>query len=218
MVIKGAIFDMDGTLLDSMYVWKSFGKEYLRRKGIFTKDDMRDKLAPMTLKQAAEMFRSDFGITDSVAQIESDVNKIVEDEYFYKIMPKEGVVELLDAFSAAGIRMCVATLTDRYLVEAVFKRTGLLGYFEKIFTCSELGISKNDPAVFEMAREALGTPKEHTVVFEDSRYAMKTAKGSGFPVVAVKDEYTHYCEAEIRELADVYLETVTEWKKKLVIE
>ncbi len=215
MVFKGAIFDMDGTLLDSMHVWKTFGKEYLKSKGFFPKDNITDSFAPLTLKEAAERMRTDYGISDSVPIIESDVNALVENEYFNEILPKEGVAEMLKAFHKAGIRMCIATVTDRYLAEAVLERTGLIGYFKEIFTSGETGAGKNEPKMFELALSSLGTPKKETFVFEDSWYAIKTAKAAGFPVAAVYDRHSNHREEEIRAIADVYLESIMQWRDKL---
>ncbi len=215
MGIEGAIFDMDGTLLDSMHVWRTFGKEYLISKGYFPEKNITDSLAPLTLREAAEYMRLKYGVEDSVSTIENGVNALVENEYFNEIQPKEGVPEMLEAFKRAGIKMCVATVTDRYLAEAALERTNLLGYFKEIFTCGEVGAGKREPKMFEIALSSLGTPKEKTFVFEDSWFAIQTAKAAGFPVAAVYDRFANRHEADIRAMADVYLEKIPQWRDKL---
>ena len=217
MRLEGAIFDMDGTLLDSMHVWKNYGAEYLKGKGIFPKKSLRERLTPLTLTQAAEVFRSDFGVKDPVNTIERDVNKLVEDEYFHKVLPKDGVPEMLRAFKDAGVKMCIATATDRYLVEAAMERTGLAEFFCGIFTCGEVGSGKTEPEIFERALKLLGTSKERTAVFEDSWYAMETAQNAGFPIVAIYDIHAKKYEELIRGAADVYLEDVCTWRDSIEI-
>ena len=177
-MLRGAIFDMDGTLLDSMYVWKDFDKRYFESLGLEATEDLRDRIAPLTLEQAAELFRRDFGVTESVPEIVDHVNALVEEEYFCRVQPKKGIPEMLQAFEDAGVRMCVATATDRYMVEAALRRTGLARYFGKIFTSTEVGSSKREPETFELALAYLGTKREETYVFEDSLYAVQAASPS----------------------------------------
>jgi len=216
-MLRGAIFDMDGTLLDSMYVWKDFDKRYFESLGLESSEDLRDKIAPLTLEQAAALFRRDFGVTDSIPEIVRKVNGLVEDEYFYRVQPKPGVPEMLRSFEEAGVRMCVATATDRYMVEAALRRTGLARYFGKIFTSTEVGSSKREPETFELALAFLGTKREETWVFEDSLYAVKAAKRFGFPVAAVRDVHSERHWREIRDTADVYLDDIGRWREKLTV-
>ncbi len=214
-MLKGAIFDMDGTLLDSMYVWRDFDREYLRRHGIDTEEDLRDRIAPMTLPQAAVFFRERFGLPYTVEEIIDQVNSQVEEEYFYKVQPKPGIPEMVKAFYEAGVKMCIATATDRYLAEAALKRTGLLQYFSKIFTSTEIGSSKREPKTFQIALEYLGTPKDETYVFEDAAYAVMAAKSFGFHVVAIKDPHSSHHGPEIRETADILLDDISRWREKI---
>ena len=214
-MLRGAIFDMDGTLLDSMHVWRDFDREYLRRHGIDTEEDLRDRIAPMTLPQAAVFFRERFGLPYTVEEIIDQVNSQVEEEYFYKVQPKPGIPEMVKAFRDAGVKMCIATATDRYLAEAALKRTGLLQYFPKIFTSTEIGSSKREPKTFQTALEYLGTPKDETYVFEDAAYAVRAAKSFGFHVVAIKDPHSSHNGPEIREIADILLDDISRWREKI---
>ena len=216
-MLRGAIFDMDGTLLDSMYVWRDFDREYLKRKGVELREDLRAKIAPLTLPQAAELFQRDYGVKDDIDTIVNEVNSMVEQEYFYKVPAKEGIPEMLEEFYRAGVKMCVATATDRYLVEAALSRVGIAKYFGRIFTSTEIGSSKREPKTFEIALEYLGTPKEETYIFEDSCYAVQAAKKFGYNVVAVRDRHSEKYEKEIIAAADIYLETIPQWRKWLTL-
>lgn len=186
--ITGAIFDMDGTLTDTMYIWMTTGSLYLKSKGIEGDgafDDM--KISTMTLPSASEYFKERYGIDATPEQISDDINKLTEKEYFEKPVLKPGVLEFLTELKEHGVKMCVATTTDRYLAEGCLERVGIRDFFGAIFTSTEVGSGKQSPEIFFQARDFLGTPTESTYVFEDSYYAVQGAKKGGFPVVGVYD-------------------------------
>ena len=125
---------------------------------------------------------------------------------------KAGVKELLAQLQGSKVKLCIATATDRYLVEAAFERCGVLSCFGEIFTCNEVGHGKDEPEIFEAALRFLGTKKAETVVFDDALYAIKAAKAAGFPVAAVYDSHEKNQE-EIRALSDLYLKDLTQLDK-----
>jgi len=203
--IKGAIFDLDGTLLDSMSVWETAGSKYIEGLGLKPRPDLRDKIISLSLMQAAAYFQSEYGVTASVSEIMEGVDKAVGDFYFNIAEPKEGVVEFLRSLKARGVKMCVATATNRHLVEAGLLRNGMLDFFCEIITCTEVGAGKDKPDVFNAALKSLSTEREDTYIFEDALYAIKTAKEAGFPVVAVSDESAKNHRGEILCLADIFI-------------
>lgn len=205
MKLKGAIFDLDGTLLDSMYVWDNLGTQYLIERDIQPEDGLNEKFKTLSIVQAAQYYQAVYGITDSVEKIIADLNKMVEYEYFYNIKPKHGVINMLDTFMALGIKMCIATATDRYLVEKCLKNNNMLFYFSEIFTCTEVGAGKDNPLIFETALSHLGTDKSDTYVFEDSTYALRTAKSAGFKVIGIADEFAQGGINGVRAIADEYV-------------
>lgn len=204
MKITGAIFDMDGTLLDSMHIWENIGEDILSTLDITPRGDLREQLRPLSLTQAAEYLIAEYGVQYPVAHIIELVNGSLEHQYREVVLPKPGAPELLEELRACGVPMCVATATVRHLAVAALARTGLLPYFEAVFTCPEVGEGKDSPAIFLQALDCLGTEKESTPVFEDALFAIETAKKAGFPVVAVYDASAAAQQAEIRALADVY--------------
>jgi HAD superfamily hydrolase (TIGR01509 family) len=208
MKIDGAIFDLDGTLLDSMPVWATLGTDYLNTLGIRPPSDIAETIKLMTLRQTAEYFKSECGVALPVPEIENGINEMVESQYFHEVRPKPGTAEFLDALHRQGAKMCVVTATDRYLVEAALSRCGLLDRFERIITCGDFGAGKDQPDIFEYALEALGTEKACTPVFEDAIHAAKTAKDAGFPLVAVYDRSFAESETALRELADIYVNSL----------
>lgn len=216
MSIKGIIFDFDGTLFDSMSIWESAGRDYLTSLGYRAKKHLNQKLKAMSLMQSAEYLKENYTLPLSVSEIMDGINKTVEDFYFHRAMPKVHAVSLLSNLQSKGIKMCIATATDRYQVEAALKRCGMLHYFEAVFTCTELGHGKDKPYIFEIAREAMGTDKTETAVFEDAYHAAKTAKDVGFYLVGVYDRYEKRT-AELKVLADVYVNSFSDVEKLLHI-
>ncbi len=210
MSIKGIIFDFDGTLFDSMSIWETAGSDYLRSLGYAPENDLHKRLSTMSLLQAAEYLKEEYSLPMSVECIMDGINKTVENFYFYHAMPKENVIDVLSALKKKGIKMCIATATDRYQIEAALKRCNMLCFFDAVFTCTEVGHGKDEPYIFEIAREAMGTDKTETAVFEDAYHAAKTAKDAGFCVVGVYDRYEKRTE-ELRELADVYINNFSEF-------
>ena len=203
-MIKGAIFDLDGTLLDSMFIWDTIGEEYLRSLGKEPHEDLKETFMTLTLEEAAEYYREHYGVALSVKEIVDGVNSMVEETYRTKVTLKPGIAEYLAWLKGNGVRMCVATVTDRYLVEETLERLGVRHYFSEIFTCAEVGFGKDKPVIYQKALEHLGTAKDETYVFEDMLFALNTAKTDGFPTVGVYDRHEVH-QDELKGLADYYV-------------
>ena len=203
-MIKGAIFDLDGTLLDSMFIWDTIGEEYLRSLGKEPHEDLKETFMTLTLEEAAVYYRENYGVTLSVGEIVDGVNSMVEQTYRTKVTLKPGISEYLACLKEKGVRMCVATVTDRYLVEETLERLGVRHYFSEIYTCAEVGFGKDKPVIYQKALEHLGTEKSDTYVFEDLPFALNTAKTDGFPTVGVYDRHEAH-QDELKELANYYI-------------
>lgn len=203
-MLKGAIFDFDGTLVDSMFIWESFGEDYLRSLGKEPKENLRKTFATFTLEQAAEYYRKYYGVTLSAEKIIRNVNEIVLQSYRTKVRLKSGVADFLEKLKKQGVNMCVATVTDRFIVEEVLERLGVRKYFSEIFTCSEVGCSKESPEIYNVALDYLKTDKKDTIVFEDSFYALMTAKNDGFCVAGVFDKHEKN-QVQMKANADYYI-------------
>ena len=203
-MIKGAIFDFDGTFVDSMFIWDTFGEDYLRTLGKESKENLTETFKTFTLEQAAEYYRAHYGVTLSVGEIVDGVNEMVAEIYRTKVMLKEGVLEFLRDLLCKGVKMCVATVTDRPIVEDVLCNLGIRDFFAEIFTCAEVGYNKETPHIYRAALKALGTKKDETVVFEDALHALMTAKNDGFPVAAVYDKH-ELRQTEMKENSDYYI-------------
>ena len=213
MMVDGIIFDFDGTLFDSMYVWRHAADNYLLSLSKTPRDTISTEVAAMNIKQAAEYLRTNYGIYKSTPEIINDINKLAENEYKLRIQPKSGVVDALKEMHSQGIKMCVATTNVSYLVKAAAERCGIDKYFSAYFSGTELDIDKNTPHIYELALEHLDTEKNKTWIFEDSLYAVKSAKSGGFKVAAVYDEYSVTDQKELEQTADIYINSISDWKK-----
>lgn len=215
-MIKGAIFDFDGTLVDSMWIWNNFAEGYLRTLGKEPNENLAEAFKTFTLEQSAEYYQTHYGVTLSVKEIIDGVNSMVEKYYQSTVELKSGVAEFLKRLSENGVKMCVATVTNRYLVEQTLERLGVRDYFSEIFTCAEVGYDKTTPHIYRKALEHLKTEKSETTVFEDAYHALMTAKNDGFPVVAVYDKHEKN-QVEMRASADYYISDYTNfnWQRTM---
>ena len=192
-MLRGAIWDLDGTILDSMSAWDHVGENYLRSQGIEPEPDLDEAIATMSLHQAADYFIEHYGV------------KQTQDELIKSAHLKEFLAQLHET----GVKMCIATATERSLVEAALARCGVLDYFSEIFTCSSVGAGKDEPTIYREALNFLGTDRTNTMVFEDSLHALTTAKKDGFYTTAVYDSHEENQE-EIQRLANCRIRDYSE--------
>ena len=204
MKIKRAIFDFDGTLFDSMYIWEEIGDVYLRSLGKEPKPSLRDEIRTFSLYQAACYMKKEYSISLTPEEIMAGINEKIEHFYLYEVLPKPGVLEFLSEIKRAGILMCIATASDRKQVEAALSRCRMKHFFEEIIACSDIGHGKDEPVVFRKAMEHFGADRSTSLVFEDALHAVKTAKTDGFKVVAVFDK-SEKRQEELQRTADFYL-------------
>lgn len=213
MRLTGAIFDLDGTLLDSMPYWASVGMRFLQERNIVIPDiqELALRLKTMTLPEAAVFFQEDYHVQDSAEEICRQIDHMIEDDYLYRAPLKDGVRDMLEGLHRQGVRMCVASATSHTLVEAALRRVGILEYFQFIVTCGDLNTSKNQPYIFDECARRLGTEKTTTGVFEDSLHCVRTASRAGYPVIGVYDASAASEETEIRSLCRQYIRDWTEF-------
>ncbi len=212
MKITGAIFDMDGTLLNSMDYWALVADEYLQTVGISSGEDTSRFFLENGMKAWHTYCVEKFGLSATFDEAKRGIYDLMDEKYDTVIDVKEGAREMLDALLAKGVKMCLATATDRASVEKILKRLGIEKYFSRIFTSGEVGAGKREPKIYQVALEYLGTDKETTYVFEDAIYAMRTAYGAGFRVVGVYDKNVYASEDEVRANCHVYLDKNSKYR------
>jgi len=216
--MKGAIFDLDGTLLDSMGLWATASSSFLCSLGIEPEADVDAQVDDLCLEDTAKYLIAHYPIARSVSEVMELINLHIEQQYFDTLLEKAGVRAFLERLKSCGISMCVATATDHYQVEAALKRLGLLAYFSGIFTCTQVGAGKQSPAVYELARKHLNLQPDEIAVFEDALYAVKTAKAAGYFVVGIADDYNTQNQPVLRELCDLFIDSWYDPKLKVLME
>ncbi len=196
--MQGVIFDLDGTLLDSMPLWRMAARTYLLNDhGIYADESLADEVLKLTITEAAELLKTRYSLSAGTAEIVAGVNGVMEEGYFGTIKPMPGAEELLKALALRGVPAAIATATDRYLVEGVLSRLGWGGYFRCVCTCTEAGAGKREsPAVYDAAMAGFGGERRNTAVAEDSAHAALTAKNAGYRVVGVGDAVPERCCTE----------------------
>ncbi len=203
-----ALFDFDGTLVDSLPVWNNAGELYLASLGIKAEPNLGRILFNMNMNEAAFYLIEKYGIDKTEGQVIEGVNETIFLQYKNFIPLKKGALEFLRKLTQLGTKCSVVTASDRALVEPAFYRLGLESFIDGIFTCTELGTSKEAPDIFYTASSFHNSLPEKTIVFEDALVPVCTALAAGFTTAAIFDDYNKNDEDELRKTARFYF---NEW-------
>lgn len=207
---KGFIFDVDGTILDSMSIWMDAGKLYLESLSIKTDENIGEVMFEMTMEQGAKYLQDNYNVELSIEEICQGINDRVFEFYEKEAPEKPGIREVLEKARNSGIAMTIATSTDRPMIEAALKRLDLIDYFQEIFTTTEVGKGKDSPDIFNKAMLAMNTSPENTWLFDDAAYSLATAKKMGINTVGVYDVHSDGRQDEVKKFSDVYIK---EWRE-----
>jgi len=202
--IKGAIFDLDGTLIDSMWMWGEVAVKYLESHGITPRPRFLDVLRSFNTAEEAQYYIDEYGINLPLEEVIKGRDNMMFEFLSNDVKLKNGVIPVLETLQKCGVKMCIATATDKWLVEPSVKLHGLMKYFKRIYTCTEEKTSKKYPDIFLRAAEFLGTKVNETLVVEDAVYAMKTAKKAGFMIAGIYDKAAEDEQNEVRAVCDYY--------------
>lgn len=204
--MKYAIFDIDGTLVDSMPVWNNMCIDVLNKYGVSYPDNILDIITPLGMKQGAKyLIKLGLNLTvDEIIQIELDY---ILKQYRESIPLKKGVKKYLKSLKEDGVKMCVLTASSHDLIDPCLKRLGIWEYFEYIVSAEDIGVSKSDTRAFEIMLEKLGSEPHETVVFDDNFSALKAAKRAGLKTCGVYDKASEINTEKIKKMCDMYIES-----------
>lgn len=202
---EAVIFDMDGTLIDSMGMWHDIDIEYLGRFGLDVPEDLQKCLEGLRYEEVASYFKERFGIRDSIEKIGQDWLDMAEHKYKHEVAFKPGALDFLRYIRRAGLRTAIASSNHMDLIEKILTARGLREDFDSLITCDDVKAGKPDPAVYLTAASALGVAPEKCLVFEDIPAGILAGKRAGMTTIAVQDSYSAGMEAEKRALADGFI-------------
>ncbi|MDE5742665.1 MAG: HAD family phosphatase [Oscillospiraceae bacterium] len=212
MNFSAAIFDLDGTLVDSNAVWKKIDIILLQRRGIKCSDELADRMTSMTYEDAfVEMQK--LGVKDSFEEILKEFNELAVDEYRHNIFLKDYAVEYLTYLKGQSVKIALATASPKELYEPVLRHNHAYSYFDAFCTTDEAGRDKNSPDIYLLAASKLGVAPDECVVFEDVLKGIFSAKNAGMTAVGVYDRYTAEDIVTIRAAADKFIMNFSEMMK-----
>ena len=205
--IKGAIFDMDGTLLDSMPVWHRLTQNYLKQFNVYITDEDFAACEGFSQPEVADYFLARHPELPLTRETMLDgMDALITSRYESIAVPKDGVLDFLERMRRQGVKMAIATLTARRHAEKALLDRDMMQYFEFMLTIEDIGVSKREPNIYLAAAERLGLAPADCMVFEDAPYAGVTAHRAGFQLCGLAEPAYAAGEAELRSVSDVFIE------------
>ena len=199
--IEGAVFDLDGTLLDSSWVWEKVDEKFLGDRGFQVPDDYVDEISPLCAERAAVYTIERFGLNEDKDDIVREWIEMAKKEYATEVVCKPYAKEFLEELHKLNIKMAVATSSDRELFMKTLEREGILKYFQKIVTVDEVERGKGYPDIYEEAARRIKVNPHKCLVFEDILAGVTGASLGEFNVVAVFDEKSKHNWEKIKSIS-----------------
>lgn len=201
---------MDGTLIDSMWIWSKIDQEYLKKRDLPVPKDLKASIEHLTFEETATYFKNKFNIKDSINEIMDEWNHMAYDEYKFNVGLKPGAREYLETLKSMNIKIGLATSNNRVLLEAALKKNDIYHFFDTICTTDEVSRGKNFPDIYLLTADRLGINPKHCIVFEDILPAVQGAKSAGMKVVAIHDAFSENQKDLLIKEADKYIHTYEE--------
>lgn len=208
--MKNIIFDLDGTLIDSMPVWSDVGRNFLLSNGINPPVNIEDIFKSMSFEESHAYFAENFGLKCSLDEMLKFIIGAVKECYEKSIPLKPCAYEFLEKEYKKGTRMCILTASEEDYVFPALKRLKIDGFFSEVYTCTSLGMSKSSGDIYTFVAEKIGGKPNNTAVFEDACHGVINAKKEGFYTVAVEDASAAEDRNIIMETADMYIKSYGE--------
>ena len=209
---KAVIFDLDGTLVDSMWMWKAIDIEYLGKFGVPMPKTLQKDIEGMSFSETAVYFKETFQIPDSLEEIKADWNRMAYEKYTREVALKTGAKEFLEYCKKEGIKIGIATSNSRELVDATLEALNIADYFDCVMTACEVAKGKPAPDIYLAVAEKFGINPVHCLVFEDIEMGILAGKNAGMEVCAVEDEFSMDQMELKKKLSDYYIKDYYEIK------
>ena len=203
---EAVIFDLDGSLVDSMWMWKAIDIEYLGGFGIEAPKDLQKEIGGRSFVETAIYFKERFGLEDSIEKIGDDWNRMAFDKYTHEVPLKDGADKFLAICEEKGIKLGIASSNSTELIEQVLASHGIRDKFKSIKSGTEVLKGKPAPDIYLTVAKELGAEPSKCLVFEDLVDGIIAGKNAGMTVVAVSDDYSRHSDEEKKELSDMYIE------------
>ena len=208
--IAAVIFDMDGTLIDSLGVWADSDRIFAEELGLSYDAKISAAMKKMHYVSACEYLKEYYALDMSAEEIGARIMEIVREKYLHEIPLKPYVLDVMRALRSRGVKMCVATSNDKSLAEGALKNLGIYDMLEFVITSDEVGVGKESPLIFTRAAEMMCVSPQNTAVFEDSVHAAESAAAAGFFTVGIYDgKYNNEFE-EMKRTADMTVKSFGE--------
>lgn len=207
---QAVIFDLDGTLVDSMWVWNAIDLEFLGKYGYLPDEEMQHRIEGMSFTETAVFFKEYYGLEETVEEIGEAWNQMAEEKYRTQVALKPGIRPFLNLLKDRGIRVGIASSNSRRLIEEVLEARGIREYFSVIRTGCEVGKGKPEPDIYLSVARELGVAPGQCLVFEDVPMGILAGKRAGMEVCAVEDDFSAAQRERKRRMADYYIETYEE--------
>lgn len=212
--MRAIIFDLDGTLVDSMGFWRSVSRDFLKNKSIDIDDEVQHQMTTMSLEKSLAYLKDYYNLEESLEKLHQEFSKIVTDFYENKVPLKDNAIEILDYFKSKGFKIVIGTSTAENFVDIVAKKYNLYAYAEKIFTVDNVGYLKSQKEFFLKIAQTIGEDPEDVYLVDDSFLALRAAKYAGLVPIGIYDENSddkwdiikeeqEYCISNLIELTEI---------------
>lgn len=213
--IKGVIFDLDGTLVDSMWLWRDIDIEYLGNRNIAFTKDLQESIEGMTFWETAIYIKNTYNIPDTLEEMTQEWIFMAREHYEKNVPLKPGVSKFLKHLKNTGVKMGIATSNSRELCEIVLKSLGIKDYFDHVTTGNDVTEGKPSPYIYLNTAEKIKISPEDCLVFEDVPMGIMAGKRAGMKVCAVEDEFSKHLKDAKMDMADFYINDFTEILEKI---
>lgn len=209
--MKAAIFDLDGTLIDSMGMWRNLGKNFLEKREIEMTDEVANEMTTMSLNMSSVYLKEKFSLKESSQSIYKEFRETIMNFYLNEVEEKESAFDILKDYKEKGFDVVLGTATSDEFVEPVLERFNLKKYFDMVQTCDMVQIRKSDARYFDLISDKLNIDSKEIFLFDDAPHALNAAKNAGIVTVGVYDNESRQYWDEIVSNNNYAIKSFKDW-------